>query len=83
MDEKVKETSISKFYKREPLLTNKQIEKMSASEIVGLIAHIAKDNQTHILWEDCCKWMDFKMCQIKKLVSYLEQTKPNILRSKA
>ncbi len=83
MDEKVRETSISEFYKREPLLTNKQIEKMSASEIVGFIAHIAKDNQTHILWEDCCKWMDFKMRQIKKLVSYLEQTKPNILRSKA
>ncbi len=76
MQEKVKEKSTDNWYKNERGMSRKEIEKLSASEIVWYINHIAKDTQTHIMWEDCAKWIDYKMREIKKLVSYLEKKNP-------
>lgn len=78
MGEKVKEKSIDEmnWYQNEKGISRKKIKKLSADQIVGYIDLITRDNQTHVLWEDCARWLDFKMREIKKLVSYLEKSKP-------
>jgi len=76
MQQKVKAKPTDDWYEKEKGLTRKQIEKLTAEQIVWYIHHIAKDKQTHVLWEDCARWLDYKMREIKKLVSYLESAKP-------
>ena len=77
MPEKVEEkATFNNNYKNTKGLTRKEIKKLSASEIVWYINYLSKDNRTHVLWEDCVHWLEFKMKEIKKLVSYLENKKP-------
>lgn len=78
MNEKVKEKPIdcNCWYENQKGMSRKKIAEMSAAEIVWYIDHIAKDTQTHVLWEDCARWLDFKMREIKKFASFLEKKKP-------
>lgn len=76
MNEKVEQKSTDAWYKNERGMPRKKIEKLSAAQMVWYIDSIAKDKQSHVMWEDCAKWLDFKMREIKKLVSYLEKKKP-------
>jgi len=77
MLEKVKEKAkFNNNYKNAKGLSKKEMEKLSASEIVWYIDYLSKDNRTHVLWEDCAHFLEFKMREIKRLVSYLENKKP-------
>ncbi|HUS49550.1 MAG TPA: hypothetical protein VMZ91_05260 [Candidatus Paceibacterota bacterium] len=78
MQEKVKEKPIDDMcrYEKEKGMPHKEIEKLSASQIVWYIDYISKDNKDHFLWEDSARWLDYKMREIKKLVSYLEKKNP-------
>ena len=78
MNQKVKEKPIDdmKWYERKRGYARQRIEKLTAEQIVWCIRHIASDKQEHVLWEDCARWLDYKMREIKKLVSYLERRKP-------
>lgn len=78
MRQSVKEKPIDDMlrYEKEKGLARKQIEKLTAEQIVWHIHHLASDKQSHPLWEDCARWLDCKMREIKKLASYLEMSKP-------
>ena len=77
MKNKVKEKAIDKnSYRNVKGLSKKYIEKLSSSEIIWYINYLSNDSRTHVLWEDYAHFLEFKMKEIKKLVSYLENKKP-------
>jgi len=78
MEQIVKEAPIDDMlrYEREKGFSRKQVEKLTAKQIVWYIHYLASDKREHLLWEDCARWLDLKMREIKKLVSYLEMSKP-------
>ena len=84
MRQKVKQSSGQHFhnYDRATGYSRKQLEAMSASEIVWCIKWLANDKHDHPLWEDCARWLDCKMRTVRKLVSYLESREPKRKPSK-
>lgn len=78
MQQKVKAKPIDdmKRYEKVKGYSRKKIEKLSAEEIVWYIHYLANDKRDHLLWEDCARWLDLKMREIKKFVSYLEMSEP-------
>lgn len=82
IDTRVQEERVDDMcrYKNERGLSCKEIKNLSASQIIWHINYLASDKRDHPLWEDCARYLEFKMKEIKKLVSYLEREKPPELK---
>ncbi len=79
MSQRVEEELISDAmgYDKNKGMPHSKIEKLSAEEIVWHIQYLSKDKRSHVLWQDCAKWLELKMKEIRKLASYLESRSPN------
>jgi hypothetical protein len=81
MKEKViqEPTGIAFRYTAKDGLSCSEIKKLTVKEAIWVIDYLANDSRTHILWEDCAKWLETKMKEIRKLTKHLKKTRPMLL----